>query len=147
MCGFLPRTIDRTEFDSVQTLILTKIPKNIRKTIIVNPQSLRCTGGRLQKASFSNGRDPVDCLGCERGKYYGSKKIAGRGNKFWTPLGLSNSIQKKPKSAVQVPANALWTNFFRTKTFRCYGVSRSRVFDIQKRPRGSRRNQNHEIKI
>ena len=75
LCDFLPTTIDKTEFDSDQTHVLNKVPKNARKTISVNLQYFRCTGGKPKKPSFSNGRDPVDLLGCKRGKSHGSKKL------------------------------------------------------------------------
>ena len=72
---FVPSTIGKTEVDFVQTHVLNENPENARKTISVNPQYFRCTGGRPKKHSFSNGTDPLDLPGCKRGKSHGSKKL------------------------------------------------------------------------
>ena len=104
LCDFPPSTIHRTEFDSVQTHVLYKIPTNTRKSVTVNRQYFRCTRGRPKKPSFFNGRGPVDLLGCKRGECHGSKKIAGRGHNLWTPLGLRNLILNSSSQQCWVPA-------------------------------------------
>ena len=103
LCHFLPSTIGKTEFDFVQTHVLNENPENARKTISVNLQYFHCTEGRPKKPSFSNGRDPVDLPGCKRGKSHGSKKIAGRGHKLWTPLGLRKFILNSSSQQRCVP--------------------------------------------
>ena len=117
LCRFLPSTIDKIEFDSVQTHVLNKIPKNARKTISVNLQYFRCTGGRPKKPSFSNGRGPVDLPGCKRGKSHGSKKLPAE---ILDSSGTLKFDTEQFKAAVLSACDALWFTFFQTKTSRNY---------------------------
>ena len=92
LCHFLPSTIDKTEFDSVQTHVLNENPKNPSKTYHCKSSILPLYRRQTQKAFIFQRKGPNRSSWVQPRQIPRFKKIAGRGHKFWTPLELWNLI-------------------------------------------------------
>ena len=90
LCNFLPSTIDKTEFDSVQTHLLNENPKNPAKNYHCKPSIFPLYRRQTQKVFIFQRKGPNRPSWVQTRQIPRFEKIAGRGHKLWTPLGLRN---------------------------------------------------------
>ena len=88
LCHFLPSTINKTEFDSVQTHVLNENPKNPSKNYHCKSSILPLYRRQTQEAFIFQQNGPGRPSWGQTRQIPRFKKIAGRGHKFWTPLEL-----------------------------------------------------------